>query len=238
MGSVVSKLRPATKPVFPYVTLGDLRHLGNNDSMGQNAGCLGKAYDPFTVPFVRPHQRHARSARRHVGAGGRGQSGSWTAAGNCWNRSNQRRAGAGSDGEHAQPRRLHRGGPIELLASHGQPRRFRPRARSRTRSAMRTARRRFAQNCLLARRLVEAGVPLVTVYSFGNRDWDTHGDNFQALKNTLLPPTDRGVSALLEDLDSRGLLDETLVVWMGDMGRTPRINKARAAITGRSAIPS
>ena len=54
LGSVVSKLRPADKPVFPYVTLGDLRHFGNNDSMGQNAGCLGKVYDPFTVPFVRP----------------------------------------------------------------------------------------------------------------------------------------------------------------------------------------
>jgi hypothetical protein len=83
----------------------------------------------------------------------------------------------------------------------------------------------FAQNCLLARRLVEAGVPLVTVYSVGNRDWDTHGDNFQSLKNTLLPVMDRGVAALLEDLHHRGLLDETLVVWMGDMGRTPRINK-------------
>src|SRR5437763_1528745 len=54
LGSVVSRLRPATRPVFPYVTLGDLRHFGNHDSMGQNAGCLGKAYDPFTVPFARP----------------------------------------------------------------------------------------------------------------------------------------------------------------------------------------
>ena len=81
-----------------------------------------------------------------------------------------------------------------------------------------------AQNCLLARRLVEAGVPLVTVYSVDNRDWDTHGANFPTLKNTLLPATDRAVSALLTDLPSRGLLDETLVVWMGDMGRTPRIN--------------
>jgi len=84
----------------------------------------------------------------------------------------------------------------------------------------------FGQNCLLARRLVEAGVPMVTVYSFGNRDWDTHGNNFNSLKNTLLPPTDQGLSALLQDLDNRGLLDETLVVWMGDMGRTPRINNS------------
>src|SRR5438132_6773646 len=54
LGSVVSKLRPADKSMFSYVTLGDLRHFGNNDSMGQNAGCLGRSYDPFTVPFVRP----------------------------------------------------------------------------------------------------------------------------------------------------------------------------------------
>jgi uncharacterized protein (DUF1501 family) len=79
---------------------------------------------------------------------------------------------------------------------------------------------------LLARRLVEAGVPLVTVYSAPERDWDTHGGNFKALKNTLLPATDRSVSALLEDLDCRSLLDETLVIWMGDMGRTPLVNKA------------
>jgi hypothetical protein len=82
----------------------------------------------------------------------------------------------------------------------------------------------FAQNCLLARRLVEAGVPLVTVFSFGNRDWDTHGSNFSTLRNTLLPPTDQGLSALLEDLHGRGLLDDTLVLWMSEMGRTPRIN--------------
>src|SRR5262249_19543472 len=54
--SIVSRLRPADadRPVFSYVTLGELRHLGNFDSMGQNAGCLGRAYDPFTVPFQRP----------------------------------------------------------------------------------------------------------------------------------------------------------------------------------------
>jgi uncharacterized protein (DUF1501 family) len=83
----------------------------------------------------------------------------------------------------------------------------------------------FARNCLLARRLVEAGVPLTTIFSVGNREWDTHGNNFNELKRTLAPQMDRGFSALLADLDARGLLDETLVVWMGDMGRTPKINK-------------
>src|SRR5262249_20788230 len=84
----------------------------------------------------------------------------------------------------------------------------------------------FARNCLLARRLVEAGVPLITLYSVGNREWDTHGDNFSQLKKTLLPDADHGVSTLLRDLDERGLLDETLVVWMGEMGRTPLINNS------------
>src|SRR4051794_9377669 len=54
LGSVVSRLRPADRPVFSYVTLGDMPPLGNHDSMGQNAGCLGRIYDPFTIPFVRP----------------------------------------------------------------------------------------------------------------------------------------------------------------------------------------
>src|SRR5262249_45727235 len=54
IGAVVSKLRPAARPVFPYVALGELRHFGNFDSMGAYAGCLGKTYDPYNVPFNRP----------------------------------------------------------------------------------------------------------------------------------------------------------------------------------------
>src|SRR5262245_7942580 len=81
----------------------------------------------------------------------------------------------------------------------------------------------FGQSCLLARRLVEAGVQFVTVTDGG---WDTHQNNFRALKERKLPILDRGYSALLEDLDARGLLDDTLVVWFGDFGRTPKINPA------------
>jgi len=221
VGSLVSKLRPAVRPVFSYVTLGDLRHFGNNDSLGQNAGCLGRAYDPYTVPFVRPMN----------GALDMGGIASVTAA---------------VDGGRLDARRqlrdqVARAAPM-LEATAGTRnlddctrRAFELLASSATRDAFDLDREpqkvrdrygptSFAQNCLLARRLVGAGVPLVTLYSFGNRDWDTHGGNFAALKNTLLPPTDRGLAALLEDLDSRGLLDETLVLWMGDMGRTPRIN--------------
>jgi hypothetical protein len=85
----------------------------------------------------------------------------------------------------------------------------------------------FGQGLLLARRLVEAGVGLVTVnWARDDAFWDTHKDNFRLLKNSLLPPFDRGFAALLEDLDQRGLLDETLVVCLGEFGRTPRINGA------------
>jgi uncharacterized protein (DUF1501 family) len=78
----------------------------------------------------------------------------------------------------------------------------------------------------LARRLVEAGVRFVTVYySAGIGGWDTHKDNFKTLKQSRLPQTDLALSALLEDLSARGLLDETLVLWTGDFGRTPKVNK-------------
>jgi Protein of unknown function (DUF1501) len=81
----------------------------------------------------------------------------------------------------------------------------------------------LGQSCLLARRLIEAGVRFVTVTDGG---WDTHGDNFNLLKNKRLPPLDRALPTLLEDLKDRGLLESTLVVWMGDFGRTPLINSA------------
>jgi hypothetical protein len=83
----------------------------------------------------------------------------------------------------------------------------------------------FGQGLLLARRLVEAGVTLVTVnWARDDAFWDTHKDNFKDLKEKLLPPFDLGFSALLEDLDQRGLLEETLVLCLGEFGRTPRIN--------------
>ena len=86
------------------------------------------------------------------------------------------------------------------------------------------------QCLLLARRLVESGVQLVTVnwHDDGQNFWDTHGQNFAHLKDRLMPPTDQGLSALLDDLEARGLLDETLVVWVGEFGRNPRITRANA----------
>jgi uncharacterized protein (DUF1501 family) len=88
----------------------------------------------------------------------------------------------------------------------------------------------FGQGCLMARRLVEAGVTFVEVQSSG---WDTHANELNALK-TLIPPVDQGMAALVADLKERGLLDRTLVIWMGEFGRMPRINLT----AGRDHFPA
>jgi uncharacterized protein (DUF1501 family) len=99
----------------------------------------------------------------------------------------------------------------------------------------RYGRHRFGQSVLLARRLVEAGVSLVQVnWNRGDKDpdvaaspmWDTHKNHAALLKSHLMTPMDMAYSALLEDLATRGLLEETLVVWTGEFGRTPKINGA------------
>jgi uncharacterized protein (DUF1501 family) len=82
----------------------------------------------------------------------------------------------------------------------------------------------FGWSLLMAARLVEAGVNLVQVNLGNNESWDTHGNAFPHLKEKLLPPTDRSVSALICDLEQRGLLDSTLIVMAGEFGRTPRIS--------------
>jgi len=84
----------------------------------------------------------------------------------------------------------------------------------------------FLRSCLMARRLREVGVPYVEIEMGG---WDLHNQVFNALKTNQLPVMDRGMSALVQDLDERGLLKDTVIVWIGDFGRTPRIN----ARTGR-----
>jgi len=87
----------------------------------------------------------------------------------------------------------------------------------------------FGWSLLMARNLVEAGVGLVQVNLGNNETWDTHEAAFPLLKNNLFPPTDRALSALLDDLSSTGLLDSTLVVMAGEFGRTPRISKLPSA---------
>ena len=82
----------------------------------------------------------------------------------------------------------------------------------------------WGQSHLLARRLVEAGARFVTTVNGQSIVWDTHKDNFNGLKKNLVPRMEDAYSTLLTDLEDRGLLDTTLVIWMGDFGRTPKIN--------------
>ena len=116
-----------------------------------------------------------------------------------------------------------------------------------TRLRERYGRNTYGQSCLLARRLVEAGVRFVSVYFSqsignggrgGNGGWDTHNNNFGDLRDRLLPITDRSLPTLLEDLADHGLLHQTLVVWMGEFGRTPTIGaNPRFARDGRDHWP-
>jgi hypothetical protein len=111
------------------------------------------------------------------------------------------------------------GGVAPIFTLDGEPGRLRDRY----------GRNRFGRALLLARRLAEVEVPMIAVH-FNEMTvcdgWDTHSRNFEALQGELLPMVDQSVSALLDDLHQRGLLDQTLVVMMGEFGRTPRINGA------------
>ena len=88
----------------------------------------------------------------------------------------------------------------------------------------RFGRNSYGQSLLLARRLVEVGVPVVQANMGRVQNWDNHSNIFPRLKDGLLPPIDRGVSALLDDLETMGRLDDTLVMMLGEFGRTPKIN--------------
>jgi hypothetical protein len=98
----------------------------------------------------------------------------------------------------------------------------------------RYGRHAYGQSLLLARRLVQAGVSVVQANMGIVQTWDTHANNFGSLRSQLLPPLDQAVSALLDDLDSSGMLDDTLVMMLGEFGRTPRIFAINpSAVPGR-----
>ena len=111
-------------------------------------------------------------------------------------------------------------------------------SREPDRTRERYGRHQFGQSLLLARRLVQAGVPVVQANMGHVQNWDSHSAIFSRLKNDLLPPLDRGVAALLDDLEALGLLDQTLVMVMGEFGRTPKMEgKAGDKAAGRNHWP-
>lgn len=131
-------------------------------------------------------------------------------------------------GELAQTQRLQRDQQlaVSILTSNGLSRAFELQRES-DEMRERYGRNTTGQSLLLARRLIEASVPVVQVNVGRVQNWDNHGNIFPTLKDRLLPPLDKGVSTLLDDLESRGLLDTTLVMMLGEFGRTPKINKEK-----------
>ncbi len=223
LGAIVTKLRPSSGAIptavnMPWTVMHPAAPGGK--APGQDAGWLGKAYDPFHLDGdpsasgfhveglglpngISPGRLAARRALldRLTDSAGKGPR-SWDAF---------------------QQKSLDALVSAEARAGF-EIQREDPRLRDRY------GRHIHGQCLLLARRLIEVGVGLVTVnwHDDGQNFWDTHGDNFNHLKNRLMPPADRAFSALLDDLDCRGLLEETLVVWVGEFGRTPRITKANS----------
>ncbi len=226
LGALVAKVRPSNGALPQAVTMPwTVAHPAapGGKAPGQNAGWLGKSYEPFRV-------------EGDPNAPGFQVSGLGLPDGLSQERFDRRRSLLNG---LASPLDLPGNGPkswdgfqsraLDALASAEargafQIEREDPRIRDRY------GRHIHGQCLLLARRLIEAGVELVTVnwHNDGQNFWDTHGDNFNQLKNRLMPPADQGFSALLDDLSDRGLLDETLVVWVGEFGRTPRINPANS----------
>jgi hypothetical protein len=221
-GAVIGKLKPTPQPVPNAVVLGPVMHQGARPPLaGQDAGFLGDGYNPFRITG-------------DPNAEGFQVSGLATPAEMTVARLNDRYDLLESLEGHY--RRLDRCRVVEamsqlkqrahgLLASSNSLHAF---DLSRESAQLRSSygRHRFGQSLLLARRLVEAEVPLITLnWSKLNADqWDTHKNNYPKLKE-LLPPLDQGLAAFLEDLDQHGLLDSTLVVCLGEFGRTPRMNK-------------
>lgn len=227
LGSVVARLstRPAALP--PFVSMPWLAYhpaAPGGRAPGQNAGWLGHKFDPLVltgdpndakwkvrelglpddIPLARLESRRSLLGSIDVQRAALGA----TAA-----------SGVGAYKQQA----------FGLLGSQEARRAF-DLSQEPEQIRERYGRNIHGQCVLLARRLIEHGVPLVSVnwHNDGQNFWDTHQRNFIRLKSDLIPPSDRALSALLEDLDGRGLLDETIVAWVGEFGRCPRINSASA----------
>lgn len=227
MGAMLRALRPETGGLPSAITIPE--HIWNDGNFpwpGQDAGFLGTRYNPWLihcdpsdpsfrvpslslpgdVPPLRFDER--RSLLEQVNHHFDGA---------------QRTATSESFSQHARK-------ASQLIHSPAARRAFDLESESPA-LRERYGNSRFAQSCLLARRLVESGVGLVQINWTRIKDqpngggWDTHSKHNEAIRSLLMPIMDRAFSALIEDLEVRGLLDETLVVWFGEFGRTPRFNK-------------
>lgn len=223
VGSILSRIRPSAQTVPPYVVLPVFANDIGIPTPGQHGGLLGAAHDPlivssdpskptFRVPALTPRAEltiDRLDARRNL-----------LVEINRQVEELNRIASAGDLDRHHQR-------AFDLISSSAAMKAF-DLSQESAATRDRFGRNRHGQSVLLARRLVESGVRLVLVNDAEengqNKVWDTHGDGFKTMRKHL-PETDSALSALIQDLHDRGLLESTLVVWMGEFGRSPRVDK-------------
>ena len=182
---------------------------------GQGAGFLGPAYDPYLIDSDPNHPQYVPGPlRRHADI---------TDHRLAARRRLLERFGRVEQGRAVADFSVYYEQAMDLVSSSAVQAAFNIRAEP-DRVRARYGRHIFGQSVLLARRLIEAGIRLVHV-NWPHQQFDTHGNHFPQVKNRLLPPVDVAYSALLEDLLRRGRLDDTLVIMMGEFGRTPKVNK-------------
>lgn len=227
--------RPAVMP--KAIELPETMRMEARILPGQNAGFLGRTHDPFRVSLSRDGRviPPEFDRRRDVPPTRLAKRAS------LLEQVNHRLAELDRRSEMVELDRFQRQA-LELLA-RPQIRQAFDLEREPDRLRELYGRNRHGQSVLLARRLVEAGARFITVYwgkemqdwadgrgpRLANNPWDTHRNQFPLLKDELLPRADRALAALVEDLHERGLLASTLVAWMGDFGRTPRIDRKYAS---------
>jgi Protein of unknown function (DUF1501) len=224
-GSVIAKMLPTNPQVPPFVMAPEAISPVGPERPGQHAGFFGAAYDPYRVNSDPNAASYAPGSLRP----------SVPTA-----RIDERRALLAQVSEHARFLDATAPGQVldpyyvrafDLVSSPAAQRAFDVGAEPAP-VRERYGRHIFGQSALLARRLVEAGVRLVHVNWVrhdngpGGQGYDSHRDHLDWCRTELFPPTDRAFAALVGDLAQHGLLDETLVVMMGEFGRTPRFNAA------------
>jgi len=226
IGSVVSKLAPGNADLPNFVALPEV--IGTTAGFvtpGQNAGFLGRRFDPFVVDKHPDDPNFAVPNMSPVEGLSRSRLKSRV---NLSEQFDSFRGGLENVIDMADLNSVNQLA-IDLLTSPKVAEAFDIEAEGqaeRERYGMRT----FGQSLLLARRLMESGVKLVTVYWHRDKPgvdttWDTHKNNFTGLKDRLVPQVDQPVAHLLNDLEDRGMLEDTLVVWNSEFGRTPKVNK-------------
>ncbi|MGC4004642.1 MAG: DUF1501 domain-containing protein [Pirellulales bacterium] len=237
LGSVVSRLKPGSKSMPGFVTLPWLCHhpaAPGGNAPGQDGGWYGKRYSPLLVsgdPNLPGWRIPSLSLVDGIDVRRLDDRKS------LLRDLDQIRAGHDVDGSMPEIGSL-RDQAFGLLSSP-QVRQAFDLSQESTAMRERYGRNIHGQCVLLARRLVEHGVPYVGVnwHNDGKNFWDTHNDNFNRLKNDLIPPSDQALATLLDDLSERGLLDDTLVCWVGEFGRKPQISSGNAANAGRDHWP-